>query len=1053
MPDGVTNSIEIKPSQFVKTLQRGGRKYEPTQKQEARPEPKPSAEIVLDRQNLPDKVAWKELNVELAKGEYVEDHTKAPWKLSQAEAENKWEALSNADKKQRIKDVRPAGKLSAETWLKQFARLEPDFKKKPVFIVHSTDKGKMLVFKDGYRYRIEPRWLGLDKDSLKDGQKIRVDLASLSQKKAPKREAAAKAKKEAKAKAPKKQADRIAEIEKDLLSKEEKGRSLEQIVKAPTEAQKNLVAERQRLRAGGATTIIPDLAAEVHGIITKTYKNPARMAKALRRMIKRNLRRGANYVRTLGTSGKKLAEDIDQITFRVTKNTNNDLQDIRDIYKGLSKPKREVLSKLVNKRPTGKVSPAMHKKAAHLRAILDRAMNEASELEMTRRVKGKKIPVGGSGKAYPQAVNEKGQKFLEEAAAEGLGSAAVFAWAQEQVKAGKYESVADAISALQAFQDHRMRGLNTYLESERVELPDDMIEWDGLHVLPMVLEKNWMTVEGVRQWGNDFALAKSRIQDIKNKHGSDDALRAKLFIETAFGIRSIASQQAQEISRQLRGFQFISKVGLSPLTIMRNMFDRIAKGFTISPLSTIKTFAKYPPFINQFIRASQKHEDWLIRSGAVFGHGSLSEGYEAGSVLTELASAPFSASERGNQVFIAMVQYDKMLRDLAALKGKDKVLGRLTDKLSYIFGFGKKQITHRISAAAGEKALEKALAGEELTQEETEFMLHVAVRDKAFPMVLSTKPLWYDNHPMIKVAAQFKTWPVSQANMIWRDVVKYTAKTGDPTRLIYFLMGTLIAGELYNILRDFLFDKKESVLSQYRKDPKERELALAILNDLFDGGMVGVFADFAFGIKDWVTGVSVRTGKNVVRTGVEIYKKPRLTAHALELLVEKEITPYRQVKRLAQRVDRKMFNQGNISKQYYDWRAEGWKWRHRKENPSAADKVEAYADRVIMGPVDYKVGENTLALELAARQVIVGDVRDAAKYLRIIIRDEDNLKKALQGIRQSKSNRSPLGKVAQKDRAKFFEGYTAKRKAEALEVQRKYNSMYEQAITLARESK
>jgi hypothetical protein len=840
------------------------------------------------------------------------------------------------------------------------------------------------------------------------------------------------------------------DIAKDKLTPAEKAIETEAETVARLAREAKPPGGAAKRKPSGATTIIPDAAAEIKSIVTKSYKNPIKMLRALRQMVKRNLRRNTNYMRTLGTPGKKLADDIDQITHRVTKKTNIDLQDLRNVYKGLSKPKREIVSKIINGVVgPAKASPALRKRAETLRGILDNAMDEASDLGMERIVRGEKIPISGSGKAYPQALNEKGVAFLEEAASVGKGSPTVFAWAQEQVKAGKFESVDDAIIALQRFRDQRMRGFNTYLESERIELPPEYIEWDGLHVLPMLIEKNWMTVEGVRQWGNGFGLAKSRIENIKEQQGVDDAYRVKLFIETAFGIKSIASRQAQEISRQIRGFQFVSKVGLSPITIMRNMFDRIAKGFTVSPMSTIKTSIKYPPFINQFIRSSQKHEDWMIRSGAVFGHGSLSEGYEAGSVLAELASSPFSASERGNQVFIAMVQYDKFLRDLATLKGKDTVLGRLTDKISYIWGSGTGQIKHRITDAAGEQALNKALAGEEMTQDEIEFMLHKAVRDKAFPMVLSTKPIWYDNHPFIKVLAQFKTWPSQQLNMIWRDVAKYTVKTGDPTRLIGFLVGTLIAGELYNILRDFLFDKEESLLSQYFKDDKEKEIARAVLNDLLDGGVVGMLADFSYGVYDWVTGVSARTARNVWETALHIKKKPRLTLHALERLAEKEITPYRQIKRLADKVDRKWFNEGNITKQHYKWRAESWKFREGKKSPTAMDKVATYTDRVMTGTVDYGVGENTLAYELAARQVIVGDVKDAAKYLRIILKDAPDREAAIKSIRSSKTSRSPLGKIASEDRASFLQGYAKQSRQEANAVQLKYGRAYEKALRMA----
>lgn len=829
-------------------------------------------------------------------------------------------------------------------------------------------------------------------------------------------------------------------------------------MKAERKAAKATPSQKARAIAAGSTTIIPDMAAELHEIGIKFYRNPQKMVRAATNLVIRNLQRATNYMRTLGSSGKKLADDIDWITFLIVKKTGRDIQDLRNVYKGIGKRRREQLSQIINGRlEPSKVPARIREKAKTLRAILDRSMNAASDLDMKRTVQGKRIPIGGVGKAYPQALNREGVKFTEEAAAQGQGSARVFAWAQGQVTAGNYESVDAAITALQNFRDSRLRGVNTYLESERIELPEEFIEWDGLHTLPTLIERNWTTVEGVRQWGENFGLARSRIEKIKAEHGVDNAYRVDLFIETSFGIRSIASEDAKEASRQIRGFQFITKVGLSPLTIMRNMTDRIAKGFTISPLSTIKTFVKYPPFINQFIRSSQKHEDWMIRSGAVFGHGSLSEGYEAGSVLTELASAPFSASERGNQVFIAMVRYDKLLRDISTLKGKDKVLARMMDPISFIWGSGKRALKFRIGEAGGEKVLEKALAGEELNQEEIEFMLHVTVRDKAFPMVMSTKPIWYDNHPFIKVLAQFKTWPMQQLNMIYRDVAKYTVKTGDPTRLIGFLVGTLIAGEIYNIMRDFLFDKEESILNQYSKDEEEREIAWAILNDLLDGGVVGMLADFTYGVKDWVAGVSANTAKNLKDTVVYGFKSPRLIPHALERLLEKEVTPYRQIKRLADKFDRKFFNENNISKQHYKWRAEGWKFRDAKKNPTAIDKVKAYTDRVLMGSTDYGISEDTLALELASRQIIVGDVGDAAKYLKVILRGDDDRAAAVKRIRSSKTSRSPLGKVAMKDRGKFFKGYSLKSKREAIAVQAKYLRMYGEALVMAakqlRESK
>jgi len=329
--------------------------------------------------------------------------------------------------------------------------------------------------------------------------------------------------------------------------------------------------------------------------------------------------------------------------------------------------------------------------------------------------------------------------------------------------------------------------------------------------------------------------------------------------------------------------------------------------------------------------------------------------------------------------------------------------------------------------------------------------LHTAVKNKAFPLILNTKPIWYDTHPMMKVLAQFKTWPIQQTNMIWNDVIKYTVKSKDPTRLIGFLVGTIIAGELYNIVRDFLFDDDDSILSQFRQDPSQRQLAKAILNDLLDGGVVGMLADFTYGVYDWATGVSAKTGKNIWKTGEYIKESPRLTFQALELLMEREITPYRQIKRMGEKVDRAWINKDNISRLHYKWRSIGWEWREQKENPTIVDKTKSYADRVMYGADEYPVGENTLAYEMASRQIVAGDVDDAAKYLAYILSRADDKDKAWTAIKSSMSTRAPLGKVADKDASEFLAQFSPEEQAEAKAVHKKYESMYKQAMGKARE--
>jgi hypothetical protein len=303
-------------------------------------------------------------------------------------------------------------------------------------------------------------------------------------------------------------------------------------------------------REAGGTTIIPDLVAEALALSKDLANNPMRLLTSVWEMAKRNLVSATTYMRTLGAPGRLIASDLDDITYRVTKHHSEDMADIRIVLNNLGKSQRELLGPVMNGRiPETGQRKLILDRMMQLRGILDRAMRAGAGLGMTRGYKGGRIPLSGKGKAFPQVPNAEGMRFLEEGAAKGKGSARVFAWAQEQVKAGKFKTVDDAVTALQKFRDTQLRGINRYLETSRVELPMDMVEWDPARILSVVIERNWMTVEGIRKWGIDrsrqsFPRVNSRIEAIRAKYGADHAQRVKNFIQTSFGLQSPASRSA-----------------------------------------------------------------------------------------------------------------------------------------------------------------------------------------------------------------------------------------------------------------------------------------------------------------------------------------------------------------------------------------------------------------------------------------------------------------------------------------------------------------------------
>lgn len=123
-------------------------------------------EIVLHAKSTPQTTEqWKDINVELRKQELLQSNT---WK-------NATPANLEREARKSVRDARPGSKANLSQWVRALANEVPEFAIDPVF---TADKDKMLIFQDGGRYKIHPRWFGLDQNQLQTGQSVRLDPAS-----------------------------------------------------------------------------------------------------------------------------------------------------------------------------------------------------------------------------------------------------------------------------------------------------------------------------------------------------------------------------------------------------------------------------------------------------------------------------------------------------------------------------------------------------------------------------------------------------------------------------------------------------------------------------------------------------------------------------------------------------------------------------------------------------------------------------------------------------------------------------------------------------------
>ena len=546
---------------------------------------------------------------------------------------------------------------------------------------------------------------------------------------------------------------------------------------------------------------------------------------------------------------------------------------------------------------------------------------------------------------------------------------------------------------------------------------------------------------------------RTSIERIRGEIGVDQANLLEDYIKAQYG-QSRASVAARVWNKRARAVQFVGKLAFSPLTITRNMLDRYAKGLTHGTIGTnIRATVKFPPFLNRWIKTSQKIQDEMIRQGAVLGHGHLSEGFASGGAVSRFIGQPFALSERGNQTYIAIVkklQLEADIKRLNEMGGADGTVGKMYDRMLTVIGQSQLQTRKRVLTDLTNDQLVDALAEKEISDDVMAEVLHRTVTDSAFPLTLASKRMWWGNRPFVQSMTQFKVWSADQMRFIYKDVIKYTVATGDPSRLARFILGTWLAGELYNIARDFLTDKDESLLSTLTDEDgrNPKDIAKSIGNALVDGGIVGMLADLTYGLSDWALGPTVGSIESIGARGFAAAVDPATTVDGLKMFLLDDIPAAKQARGVLDRIDRTFFDENNLTENYAKWRRRSFDFRKKKGDLT---ELERTIGRVIFSRTKRLPGPRTLSLELIARQVLVGDVEDAADYIVGIVKDTkpEKLKDLRTSFLQSAKNNSPLGNMARKDVPEFLGQFSKEGQSEIASLQKQWESNYSKAFSIA----
>jgi hypothetical protein len=784
----------------------------------------------------------------------------------------------------------------------------------------------------------------------------------------------------------------------------------------------------------------------------------AEPASDIKRAITRNIARAEDAVGDWGKTGVKVQKDLREIAFRTAVNVGNTASNIKIQTKGLNKAEKETVAKLIDGAITEVGQPnRLVQRARAIREELDVIQNEALDIGLRRNAL--------SGKAFPQVLTKEGQELLQEAEKDGPKSSKVFAWAQTQVTDGKFETVDDAIIALQGYREGLISGKEGYVEGNRtLEIGNEFREWNLDKILAGTIESSWEKVEAARQWGVlkdvktdggqlmlPFKDIQIDIAKLRADVGKNEANALNQYLKAQYGI-SGADTAIMKASQAVRTTQFVGKLAFSPLTISRNILDRYSKGLTHGTFYTnARASIKYPPFMNHWMKSARNIEDQMVRGGAVLGHGHLSEGFTGGEGAMSLIAKPFASSEKGNQAYIALVkklQLESDVKRLMELDGRDGPMSKSLDRLAFIVGQSQSQTKKRVLTDITHEQLADAMAKEgQIPDDVMAEALHRTVTDSAFPLTLASKRLWWDSKPVLQAATQFKVWSADQTRFIYKDVLKYGVETGDWSRFARFMIGTWLAGEMYNIARDELLNKDESVLSKVKGGSRD-EIAMAIGKDLIDGGVVGMLADFTYGIGDWAAGPTTNSISGIA-TAIDQSRGTATLPEALGQFLLSDAPALRQVQGTMDSLD-SIFDKNNLTEDYSRWQGRSFDFR-RKDGESVSDIQGGKIMRMLRGTPPKKATERSLSLNMIARQVLVGDYDDAAQHIKRVIRDTEvqDMKGVVQSLNTSMRNNSPFGNIQQKKLIFFLQQFSPKEAVKGIELQEQWSKGYKKSIETA----
>lgn len=747
---------------------------------------------------------------------------------------------------------------------------------------------------------------------------------------------------------------------------------------------------------------------------------------------------------------------------------NNDVGAATSALKGLSADDREQVGRIgLGYLKPSEASAKARDAAEKVQNTLDNGeagMNAAAKVGLKRKSpRGGYFKLRGSGLWMPQTMNAKGRAVLADLATAGRESPKFNAMLDAMQARQPDAERADLAEAAMDYFDSLSRGTNRYFERTRTLLPEDYVELDPAKVLPTVIRKNARTVAAGRVFGgyddtNSLPEVDSAIVAMR-QYNPDAADRFSKYIGMEMGKPPTAGNaRARKIAGIVTGVQNVSKLStiFGPIRNITQPWINTADYGLIPRLRGY--FVDYPLAVHGLTAKGRSAAQVATRAGSVTGTAP-----EAGSIggdsdtplrnraargIQNGALYAFRQSQRGTEIradAIARAAAEKGLADLASLERPGFGVRKLLTQAANGFGTERSKATiQRRMARLGltpARLSEAVASGRRLTPDELDLAGWHMAHDTQFALTTASKPLFYENNPLLRMLAQYKTFGIRQTGLMVDRALKEAGR-GNLVPLMQFGLATVVSGELLALLRDWLKGEDKSVTSALMRPgdaPKAREAAERALTHFMRGGVVGAVGDTEFGIGSYLAGPTVGTVKDIAQAGINVAKRPTLgqAAMAAQNLAEKQVPAIGQ----AQGVYRQLLDSNKRALAVAKLRARG------VNDKTLGQEVE----QRLFGPDEYRAGPNSLTYTYAARAINAGDVDAAREYMTSLLSglDGPGLEKAIDGLKSSMASKSPLGGKGKDATRDLLSGMSQDARRAAIELDREWKADYARALRAA----